>query len=167
MSITTHMNKGFSSYSHPTYDDVKTACKHIAEFIHYNTTGIGKVQTIVGITRGGLIPAVELSNMLGIPMTTVEYSSQVGKGDNKNHENLLPEISSKKILLVDDLVDSGYTMKEISDHYTEQGHEVYTAVIHYKERDNNVHEPDVWAVKISENFGWIYYPWEEGLDKHT
>lgn len=154
------MDVSFSSYSHPTYEDVKAACQHITDFIHYNAAPIGKVDTIVGITRGGLIPAVLLSNQLGIPMTTVEYSSSRGEGDNKNHSNDLPKIKGNKILLVDDLVDSGHTMKELKDHYISQGHEVFTAVIHYKDRHNGVHEPDVWAVKVSENFEWITYDWE-------
>ena len=159
MSITTHMSTGFSSYSHPTYDDIQKACEHIIKFIHHSNDDIHQAEAVVGIARGGLLPAVIMSHHLALPMHTVHYSSKKGAGD-KHHENELPIIPQKNILLVDDLTDSGYTMKELHEIYTERGHNVFTAVIYFKESKEPVHVPDVWAVKLSRNFGWIYFPFE-------
>ena len=105
------MANGFKKFSHPSYDEISTACKHITEFIHYNASDIGKVDCIVGLTRGGLMPAQELSHLMNIPMVAVQYSSKKGEGD-KTHENELPSIKGKSILLVDDICDSGHTLRE-------------------------------------------------------
>ena len=160
MSIVTHMNEGFKKYTHPTYKELKAACKHISEFIHYNASAIGKVDNIVGLTRGGLMPAVELSNLMNIPMIAVQYSSKDGAGDNKNHLNDLPTIKGKSILIVDDICDSGNTLKEVHDEYVNRGYQVFSAVLYYKTLSDPVYVPDVWAVNISQNFGWLHLPWE-------
>ena len=160
MSITTHMANGFKDFSHPTYDEIQLACRHISEFIHYNDSGIGKVDSIVGITRGGLMPAVELSHLMNIPMETVNYSSKDGNGDDKNHANLLPDLKGDSILLVDDICDSGNTLQELKAIYEGRGYNVFSAVIYYKTQTQPVFKPDVWAVNISQNFGWIIFPHE-------
>ena len=154
------MANGFKKFSHPTYDEIQMACRHISEFIHYNASEIGKVDNIVGITRGGLMPAQELSHLMNIPMVAVQYSSKNGAGDNKNHINALPDIDGKSILLVDDICDSGHTLKELHEIYESRGYKVFSAVIYYKTQNDPVYKPDVWAVNISQNFGWVVYPWE-------
>lgn len=159
MSITTHMANGFASFSHPTYNDIAAACKHIAEFIHFNASAIGKVNTIVGLSRGGLTPAVELSNIMNIPMVAIHYSSKVGKGD-KHHTNELPDFKGKSILLVDDICDSGNTLKELHEEYQSRGYNVFSAVIYHKTQADQIYTPDVWAINISQNFGWVVFPWE-------
>lgn len=162
MSVVTHMDRGFDSYSKPSYADVDASCRHISEFIHYSQSSIGKVEVIVGITRGGLMPGVILSNLLNVPMKTVQYSSKHGAGDNKNHENILPEMDENSILLVDDICDSGRTLHEVSKVYQNRGHLVHSAVIYFKDlKEKTLHRPDVWAVKISKNFGWVTFDWEK------
>lgn len=161
MSVVTHMDRGFASFSNPTYADIAAACKHISEFIHFSQAPIGKVEVIVGLTRGGLIPGVILSHLLNVPLKSVEYSSKHGAGDNQNHKNVLPELEEKTILLVDDICDTGRTLHEVETIYTGRGHDVSSAVIYFKDLGDKVlHEPDVWAVKISKNFGWVNFDWE-------
>ncbi len=155
------MSTGFVEYSHPTYNEIKLACQHIAEFIRYNVSGINKVDCIVGITRGGLMPAVELSHLMNIPMDTVNYSSKKGAGNDKNHDNLLSNIAGNKILLVDDMADSGKTLKELKDLYEKKGYTVFSAVIYYKTHTHPIFVPDVWAINISQNFGWVTFPHEQ------
>lgn len=162
MSIVTHMEKGLVSYANPTYQEIHDMCYHISQYIHYNATPIGKVGTILGVTRGGLMPAVILSHMLTIPMKTIEYSSKQGKGDDKNHANVLPSISEESILLVEDICDSGHTLNDLVRHYEREGHKVYSAVLYFKDiKDKLLHTPDVWAIKISKSFGFINFPWEK------
>ena len=160
MSITTHMAHGVAKFSHPTYDELSMMCRHIQEFVHYQDSGIGKVDNIVGLTRGGLMPAQELSHLMNIPMVAVQYSSKKGAGDNKNHANDLPDVNGKSILLVDDICDSGHTLREVHDEYESRGYKVFSAVLYYKTQLEPVYVPDVWAINISQNFGWIIFPWE-------
>jgi hypoxanthine phosphoribosyltransferase len=117
-----------------------------------------KPDLLLGLTRGGLIPAVMLSHMTGIPMIAAQYSSKDGAGDNKNHRNRLPNIDAEHIMIVDDIADSGYTLQEVSDHYTKQGHVVSTSVLYYKE--GSVFSPTFHAAAIEADSPFIYFPWE-------
>ena len=66
---------------------------------------------LVGIGRGGLVPAAYLSHRTGIQMLSVDHSSgEVGFGDE-----LLDKLAAKirdgrRILIVDDINDSGGTI---------------------------------------------------------
>lgn len=71
---------------------------------------------IVGVNRGGCIPAVCLSHALKIPCTMVDYSLRDGANINLKSlylffENLTDKYT--KVLIVDDLVDSGQSLKNI------------------------------------------------------
>jgi hypoxanthine phosphoribosyltransferase len=128
------------------------------------------IDYIIGLTRGGLFPALILSLLYDIPMIAVNYSSTGGRGDNRNHQNALPSVSAgvvsgtgklpdlPRLLVVDDICDSGHTMKEVSDFYLNQGHQVLTATLHYK--SGAVLTPDFYWQKIEEDSPWIIYPWE-------
>ena len=68
-----------------------------------------KYDFVLGVERGGLIPAVHLSHRLGIPLQTLTWSS-IYKDSSMVTWFLL---RNKKMLLVDDIVDSGKTFFEI------------------------------------------------------
>ena len=67
---------------------------------------------IVGLTRGGLIPAVYLSHALKVPMITCEWSLR----DNIQSKKEFPftQIAEgSRVLIVDDIIDSGATIADI------------------------------------------------------
>jgi hypoxanthine phosphoribosyltransferase len=86
---------------------------------------------IVGLTRGGLVPAVYMSHMLDIPMETLKVALRDGEGGESNcwmAEDAFGYIPSdmregidkrsdatykKNILIVDDINDSGATINWI------------------------------------------------------
>jgi xanthine phosphoribosyltransferase len=87
---------------------------------------------VVGITRGGLIPAVMISHYLNVPMHTLKVSMRDDKGDcesnlwmsedafgyidtiNQNDDTKNFDVSlAKNILIVDDINDSGLTLNWI------------------------------------------------------
>lgn len=72
-----------------------------------------KPDVIVGLSRGGLMPAVVLSHRLNVPMVPVTWQTRDGKTKDKE---VLNNIKSKynNILVVDDICDSGLTLREIS-----------------------------------------------------
>ena len=93
---------------------------------------------IVGITRGGLVPSVIMSNMTGIPMHTLDVrfrdiSREEGPESNcwmseeafgyvdKDTDGFDPDATRsdidarKNILILDDINDSGKTMQWIKD----------------------------------------------------
>lgn len=71
---------------------------------------------IVGVSRGGCIPAVCLSHALQLPATMIDYSTR--DGANINPESVYQLFSALsqhygRILVVDDLVDSGKSLKQL------------------------------------------------------
>jgi len=87
---------------------------------------------IHGVQRGGLIPAVMLSHKLSIPYTK------------------WPHHDPATCLIVDDIADSGLTLKWWSD--------FDTAVLHYKPHSSVV-MPKFYS-EIHKTDDWIIYPWE-------
>lgn len=145
-----------------------------------------KIDLIVGLTRGGLIPAVYLSHKLKVPMTALDYStrdkmvldtdqsvSEHGEVSGsilasqsvyqshgsylKAHLNRLS--LSGNILLVDDLADSGRTLKEVAGLLPN----AKTAVLIYKEH-TSVHIPNYYSKKTDSD-DWIIFAWEQGFDE--
>lgn len=145
---------------HPTYDEIHKACLGFVQFFEYYGFQFPR---ILGVSRGGLLPALILSHLLNIPMTPISYSSKAGKGDNKNHENnlLSVPITEQSVLLVDDICDSGNTLNEIKQHYENQGILVYTLVLFYKERRVPVIIPSFRWKTIPEDSKWVVFPFEQ------
>lgn len=95
-------------YSHSEFNtDIKQLVKQLE----------GKqFDVIVGINRGGCIPAVCLSHALKTPCTMIDFSTR--DGINFHPRSLFTyfeELSQQcpKILIVDDLIDSGKAMKAL------------------------------------------------------
>ena len=70
-----------------------------------------KPDVIVGISRGGLIPGVMISHKLNIPFKPVHASTR----DFPHWENYLPKPNDSKVLIVDDICDSGETFERLSN----------------------------------------------------
>lgn len=70
---------------------------------------------ILGIARGGLYPAVRLSHMLDLPMYAINYSLK----DDNRHDFFrdtvrnIDDFKNKKILVVEDIADTGNTLQEL------------------------------------------------------
>ncbi len=142
---------------YPDYNEIHAACKEL-----YHTLGEHHLESsfdyVVGLARGGLLPAVILSHMLKVPMISAHYSSKTGAGDNRDHSNDLPMIDNKRILLVDDICDSGNTLNEVYDIYKLLNCEVTSVVLFCKEENWSIPDFFVWQIPVG--FGWIHFPWE-------
>src|ERR1700689_5160533 len=86
----------------------------------WRLSGAGPFEAIVCITRGGLVPAAIVARELGIRLIeTICVSSYTGisQGDLKVLKNVAQSIialgggQGARVLLVDDLVDTGKTAK--------------------------------------------------------
>lgn len=91
------------------YDEIETFCLSKREQLIEDGIGL-----ILGILRGGGVPALMLSQMLGIPVDFVYYDRREEKAEIKNDE-VLELVNTcvkegKRILLVDDVAGVGYTL---------------------------------------------------------
>ena len=147
--------------THPTYDQLHEGCVELANQI---IASENKPDMIVGLVRGGMLPAIILSNLLDIPCQAVHYSSKSGAGDDKNHENDIPIIRGKNILIVDDICDTGHTLGEVfKELYINRKQFCRSAVLYYKE-DMGRHHPEFHWQVIPKDSPWIIFPFEATLD---
>ncbi len=123
---------------------------------------------IVCIARGGLRIGDLLSRIYDKPLAILSSSSYGGiegrvRGTVKiaHHLSMTTEKLGSRILLVDDLVDSGMSLEKcllwLKDHYKTDIQEIKTAVLWYKAC--SVIEPDYFIHYLSDS-PWIHQPFE-------
>lgn len=117
---------------------------------------------VIGLARGGLIPACLLAHKLGVQhlysIGATSYEEQT-KGQVKFYQNVTSlEVANQHVLIVDDLVDTGDTMQQTRiDVFANRPTSVRTAVLYVK--DNSVFSPDYYAYSVTNN-AWVVFPWE-------
>ncbi|MBV9930322.1 MAG: phosphoribosyltransferase domain-containing protein [Alphaproteobacteria bacterium] len=119
---------------------------------------------LVGIGRGGLVPAAYLSHRTGIPMLSVDHSS----GEPGFADELLAKLAAKmraglNILIVDDINDSGTTIAMLRDAIAAHGgiaDRLRVAVLINNTRSRA--RADYWSEEIdrAEDKRWFVFPWE-------
>ena len=123
--------------------------------------------TIVAIGRGGYMPARILSDFLGLmDLTTFKIEHYTGaqkKGGAVVRYPLAADLSGRRVLLVDDVSDSGETFATAIAHLKTRGEpaEVRTAVLHHKVVSR--YTPDYYVQRIVK-WRWIIYPWAVAED---
>ena len=110
---------------------------------------------IVGIARGGLVPAVMLSHHLNLPMETLGVSFR----DNKaTHHTKFKPIDDARYLIVDDINDSGTTFKVVTDIFKNRRLQHRTAALINKEKSD--FDVDFYGEMFYHD-DWITFPWEK------
>lgn len=122
---------------------------------------------IVAIGRGGYMPARILSDFLGLmDLATFKIEHYAGPRISKTpviRYPLTADVSGKRVLLVDDVSDSGDTFNVAIDHVRSRGEpvELRTAVLHHKTVSR--YRPDYFATRVVK-WRWIIYPWAVAED---
>jgi hypothetical protein len=147
---------------HPTYDDLHQASVSIGKIVQLR---YGKPDIILGLARGGLLPATILSHYFNIPLHPISYSAKDGNGDNKNHNsNINYPLTDKFILIVDDICDSGKTLKDVYTYYMlKPGNTIITATLYFKIQNPQLTIPHVYHTTLQEDAPWVIFPFETNL----
>ena len=124
-------------------------------------------EVIVAIGRGGYMPARVISDYLDIfDLACVKVEHYHGAHKNRSAQvrhPLAADIAGKRVLLVDDVSDTGDTFQVVIDHLRKRGEpaELKSAVLHHKRISGYI--PDFYAEEVVE-WRWITYP---GLSSRT
>ncbi len=142
----------------PSWDDIFDMCVEGAERI--DKLGL-KFDIIIALSRGGLVPGRLISDLLEIRdviVLDVKYYFGIGIKIDKPRitELVRTSIISKNVLLVDDVVDSGESIKASAEYlssFKPNTMKIFTLNV----KPKRIINPDVF---IKETNAWIIYPWE-------
>jgi hypoxanthine phosphoribosyltransferase len=116
---------------------------------------------IIGVSRGGWIPARVLCDLLSAPVLAsigIEFYTDIGETGRRPRVTypLTVTVLGKKVLLVDEVADTGESLKLAKGQVFEEGaKEVRTVTMYTKPW--SIIEPDYHEKKTS---SWIVFPWE-------
>tara|TARA_Y100000996_G_scaffold340216_1_gene277300 strand:- start:794 stop:1267 length:474 start_codon:yes stop_codon:yes gene_type:complete len=137
--------------------DVNTLCREIL------LDGFNP-EVIVGLSRGGLTPGVMMSHWMQKPFKPVKASLR----DFPEWEDYLPKKTDERVLIVDDICDSGETFDRIKSYIKgprinqpmELPVEVRFATLWWNNECNV--EPHYYVNQIAKDSTgtWIHFPWE-------
>ena len=145
-------------YEVPSWDFIYELCIQVVDQIRrsgYNP------DLLVAVSRGGWIPGRVLSDLLenpNIATIKVEYYVDIYKTHTKPKitQPLSIEVKEKKILLIDDIADSGKSLKLVKEHLAEQGAaEVKICTLYYKPW--SILTPDFFVRRTD---AWVCFPHE-------
>ena len=145
-------------YAAPTWNQTYRMMLRLAQRI--NADGF-RPDTIVAVERGGLIPARILSDLFENPnLVTLRIECYVGAHQTKPTPILKKQLSEcvrgKRVLLVDDIADTGKSLKLAKEHVEESGaKEVRVATLFRKSW--SIMSPDYCAKETS---SWVVFPWD-------
>ena len=142
----------------PTWDQIYEMLLHLAQTIRQSRF---EPDIIVGVSRGGWPPARVLSDLLDNPnLANVRAEFYVGVGETKCEPTLTQPVSvpvaDKKVLIVDEVADTGQSLKLTKEHIVDRGAaQVRIATVYYKPW--SIIKPDYYE---KETTRWIVFPWE-------
>jgi hypoxanthine phosphoribosyltransferase len=141
-----------------TWDDLGTGARDLAEQVHRDGY---RPEIVLGISRGGLLVAGAVAYALGVKNTfTMSVEFYTGIDERLEMPMLLPPVPElvdfheTRVLIADDVADTGATLALVKDFCEGKVAEVRCAVLYEKPR-STVRCEYVW----SRTDRWIDFPW--------
>ena len=134
------------------YDDINSMNMNLV-----NIVSKFKPDLIVGITRGGLLPALHLSHHLDRPLKTIVWQTRDNSSCEINTD--LQEMINKgtRTVFVDDINDTGRTFTEINTAYHgDSSNVMFTSLVQKTDTSFSAN-----AALTIDDERWIIYPWEK------
>ena len=134
-----------------SYHDIHTDCIELAKKIKKKY----KPEKLILISRGGLIPGSIIANYLGIQDVDVialkTYADRKRSKEIKVYKRIKSE---KKLVVIDDLVDSGETAKIVKEMMPNSKF----VVLYAKPSGKKQADLHLYDFKDSD---WLVFPWEQ------
>lgn len=146
------------SFEVPDWNEIYDGCIELANQI--KKSGFNP-EIIVGVARGGWIPARILSDLLGntyVASMKVEFYKDVAETAKKPviSQQVSTAVEGKRVLVVDDVADTGESLTTVRRNLVSRGaSQVKIATLHYKPQ--SILRPDFY---VRETRAWIVYPHE-------
>jgi len=141
------------------YDVIEFTTKALALRFKLNSRDFTHV---IGIARGGMVPATIMSYIFNAKLLGYNVSSY--KDKKRGDLNVIQDIDfdsineDAKILVIDDICDSGNTINHIKDIIGDRFSFVRYAALFAKDKSKNI--VDHYGV-IVEDDNWLVFPWEK------
>ncbi len=127
----------------------------------WRLTGLAPFDAVVAIARGGLVPATIVARELNIRVVesvAVKSYDHQSQGQVRVLKAIAPEIlqmagAGKKVLIVDDLVDTGATARAVRDMLPG----AHFATVYAKPKGRDM--VDTFITEVSQDT-WIFFPWD-------
>jgi xanthine phosphoribosyltransferase len=127
----------------------------------WRLNGEGPFEACVAITRGGLVPAAIVARELNIRVVesvSVKSYDHQKQTEVKITKAISPDIiaaakAGKKVLIVDDLVDTGATARAVRDILPG----AHFATVYAKPKGRDM--VDTFITEVSQDT-WIFFPWD-------
>jgi len=143
-----------------SWDQLATLVEELADQVR------GEYDVMLAITRGALVPAGILAYRLGIRnilVAAVAYYDDEGQPHDPPTFLQFPAdplLHGRRVLIVDEVWDSGTTIHAVAERVRSAGGMPTTAVLHYKPSRSRVEEaPDHHVVTTDH---WVVYPFKGG-----
>ena len=147
-----------------TWDEYNTLVERLAHTVHASGFHFNQ---IICIARGGLRVGDVLSRIFDLPLAILSTHSYTAEGGTIRGELVIAEHMTMtkprlgdRVLLVDDMVDSGHTLAAVHEELPRRFPHMTalkTAVLWWKAC--SVFKPDYWVDYLADN-PWIHQPFE-------
>ena len=135
-----------------------------ARALAWRLAASGPFEAIVAVTRGGLVPAAIIARELELrvieTVCIASYHDYKNQGGLRVLKTIAAEVAKSgggaKILVVDDLVDTGATAKVVREMLPK----AHFATVYAKHLGRPL--VDTFITEVSQDT-WIYFPWDMGL----
>ncbi len=142
----------------PSWQDMQEYTQEVASLIKDSTF---HPDMVIGLSRGGLVPARLISDLLHIKNCyTIKVDhwglTATKDGEAKLSQTLNIDIQNKNVLIIDDITDTGQSMKTAIEHVQSLNpKEIQTATLIHL--DNSEYTPNFYGHK--QKWAWIIFPW--------
>lgn len=146
---------------HYTFEELQ---KDLSSIIQQMVVDGFKPEVIIGPGRGGFIPGVMLSHYFGVPFEGIRWQQRDGNiQDDKTLRHIIQKHYHDNILVIDDINDSGATLKAIFEVIAEEKSlsDIRCATL-FNKTGSKYGGVDFVGRQLEPSYDpWIVFPYEE------